>query len=61
VKLRFSNPVYLDGVAADFPELQIIMAHPGWPWRDERLAVATHKRMCTSISLAGSRNTSSHY
>jgi predicted TIM-barrel fold metal-dependent hydrolase len=43
VKLYYSNPMLLDDVAADFPELNIIMAHPGWPWQDEQLAIATHK------------------
>jgi predicted TIM-barrel fold metal-dependent hydrolase len=43
VKLHYSNPMLLDDVAADFPELKIIMAHPGWPWQDEQLAIATHK------------------
>ena len=43
VKLRFSDPMLLDDVAADFPELKLIMAHPGWPWQDEQLAVAMHK------------------
>ena len=33
----------LDPVAADFPDLQIIMAHPSVPWQDEALSVATHK------------------
>jgi uncharacterized protein len=43
VKLRYSNPMYLDDVAADFPDLTIIGAHPSWPWQDEMLAVAQHK------------------
>ena len=30
-------------MAADFPELQIVGAHPSWPWQDEMLAVAQHK------------------
>jgi len=30
-------------VAADFPELQIIMAHPSVPWQDEANSIATHK------------------
>lgn len=42
-KLGLSNPMLLDSVAADFPELQIIMAHPSVPWQDEAIAVATHK------------------
>ena len=33
----------LDDVAADFPDLQIVIAHPSFPWQDEALAVATHK------------------
>lgn len=42
-RLGLSNPMLLDAVAADFPELQIIMAHPSVPWQDEAIAVATHK------------------
>ncbi len=33
----------LDDVAADFPDLTIILAHPSFPWQDSALAVATHK------------------
>jgi predicted TIM-barrel fold metal-dependent hydrolase len=43
IKLGFSRPILLDDVAADFPDLQIIGAHPSWPWQDEMLAVAQHK------------------
>jgi predicted TIM-barrel fold metal-dependent hydrolase len=43
LKLGLSNPILLDAVAADFPELQIIMAHPSVPWQEEAIAVATHK------------------
>jgi predicted TIM-barrel fold metal-dependent hydrolase len=43
IKLGLSRPILLDAVAADFPELQIIGAHPSWPWQDEMLAVAQHK------------------
>jgi hypothetical protein len=42
----------LDDVAADFPELKIIMAHPGWPWQDEQLAMAMHKEN-VYINLSG--------
>ena len=34
---------YLDDVAADFPDMPIILAHPSFPWQEEALAVATHK------------------
>ena len=43
LRLRHSNPMLLDDVAADFPELTIIVAHPSFPWQDEALSVATHK------------------
>lgn len=43
LKLRYSNPLLLDDVAADFPDLKIIMAHPSVPWQDEAISIATHK------------------
>ena len=43
IKLGYSRPILLDDVAADFPELTIVGAHPSWPWQDEMLAVAQHK------------------
>ncbi|WP_449282783.1 amidohydrolase family protein [Leucobacter sp.] len=52
LRLALSNPMLLDGLAADFGELQIIMAHPSVPWQDEAISVATHKRN-TWIDLSG--------
>jgi predicted TIM-barrel fold metal-dependent hydrolase len=43
VHLKYSNPMAVDDVAADFPELKIILAHPSFPWQDEALAIAVHK------------------
>ena len=43
VRLKYSNPMLVDDVAVDFPDLRIILAHPSFPWQDEALAVATHK------------------
>ncbi|MBI4338213.1 MAG: amidohydrolase [Chloroflexi bacterium] len=44
IKLKYAAPIpYIDDVAADFPELTIIMAHPGWPWTQEQISVAVHK------------------
>ncbi|MGY1844580.1 amidohydrolase family protein [Modestobacter sp. SYSU DS0875] len=43
IKLRYSDPMLLDDVAADFPDLTIIMAHPSVPWQDAAIAVAQHK------------------
>ncbi|MFG3345719.1 amidohydrolase family protein [Streptomyces sp. NPDC048018] len=43
IRLKYSDPLLVDDVAVDFPELRIILAHPSFPWQDEALAVATHK------------------
>lgn len=43
LKLGYSNPMLLDDVLAEFPTLQIVMAHPSLPWVDEQISVATHK------------------
>ena len=43
VKLRLSDPMLLDDVAADFPDLRIVMAHPSVPWQDAAISIATHK------------------
>jgi predicted TIM-barrel fold metal-dependent hydrolase len=43
IKLAYGNPMLLDDLAADFPALTIIGAHPSWPWQDEMLAVMQHK------------------
>jgi predicted TIM-barrel fold metal-dependent hydrolase len=42
-KLKYTQPLLVDDVAAEHPALQIVMAHPGWPWQAEQLAVARHK------------------
>ena len=43
MRLKYSNPMYIDDVAVDFPDLKIILAHPSFPWQEEALSVATHK------------------
>jgi predicted TIM-barrel fold metal-dependent hydrolase len=52
IRLAYSNPMYLDDVAVDFPGLKIILAHPSFPWQEEALAVATHKPL-VYIDLSG--------
>jgi predicted TIM-barrel fold metal-dependent hydrolase len=42
-KTRHAHPSAIDTLAADFPTLTIIMAHPGYPWIDETTVVALHK------------------
>jgi predicted TIM-barrel fold metal-dependent hydrolase len=43
IRLKYSNPIYVDDVAADFPEMPIVLAHPSFPWQDEALSIAMHK------------------
>jgi uncharacterized protein len=52
VHLKYSNPMYVDDVAVDFPDMPIILAHPSFPWQDEALSVATHKPQ-VYIDLSG--------
>lgn len=43
LRLKYSQPIHVDDVAADFPDMTIILAHPSWPWTDESLSIALHK------------------
>jgi predicted TIM-barrel fold metal-dependent hydrolase len=52
IRLRHGNPMLIDDVAVDFPEMRIIMAHPSFPWQDEALSVALHKPQ-VHIDLSG--------
>jgi hypothetical protein len=52
IRLKYANPMLLDDVAADFPDMPIILAHPSFPWQEEALSVATHKPQ-VYIDLSG--------
>ena len=52
IRLKYSNPMFVDDVAVDFPSMKIILAHPSFPWQDEALSVATHKPQ-VYIDLSG--------
>ncbi len=52
IRLKYGNPMDIDDVAVDFPELRIVLAHPSFPWQDEALSVAMHKTQ-VSIDLSG--------
>jgi len=52
IRLKHGNPMLIDDVAVDFPEMKIIMAHPSFPWQDEALSVALHKPQ-VHIDLSG--------
>jgi uncharacterized protein len=43
MRLKYSNPIHVDDVAVDFPDMPIILAHPSFPWTEEGLSVALHK------------------
>ena len=43
MRLKYSNPLHVDDVAVDFPDMKIILAHPSFPWTEEGLMVAQHK------------------
>jgi predicted TIM-barrel fold metal-dependent hydrolase len=43
IRMDYTRPIYLDHVAADFPRMTIIGAHPAWPWHEEMLAIIAHK------------------
>ncbi len=52
VRLKYGNPMDIDDVAVDFPEMPIIMAHPSVPWQDEAISVCLHKPQ-VYIDLSG--------
>jgi predicted TIM-barrel fold metal-dependent hydrolase len=43
IRLKYGNPMFLDDVAVDFPDMPIVLAHPSFPWQDEALSVCLHK------------------
>lgn len=43
IRLKYGQPILVDDVAVDFPDMTIILAHPSWPWTDEALSMALHK------------------
>ena len=52
IRLKYSNPMHVDDVAVDFPKLKIVLAHPSFPWQDEAISVALHKKQ-VYIDLSG--------
>ncbi len=52
VRLKYGNPMAIDDVAVDFPEMPIILAHPSFPWQDEAISVCLHKPQ-VYIDLSG--------
>lgn len=40
MNMKYDRPIYFDNLAAEFPELKIVMAHVAYPWVDEAIQVA---------------------
>lgn len=40
VKLKYANPLLLEDIAFDFPDLNIVIAHFAWPWVLEAVTLA---------------------
>ena len=43
LKVKYGNPLLIDEVAAAHPDLDILIAHPAFPWEREQLAVCQQK------------------
>lgn len=43
LRIDYARPILLDRAAAAFPDMPIVLAHVGWPWHLEALAMALHK------------------
>jgi predicted TIM-barrel fold metal-dependent hydrolase len=39
-RMKYGQPVRFEDVAADFPELKMVLAHLAWPWVVEAVALA---------------------
>ena len=50
-KMEFERPLLLDEVAREFPELRIVVAHMGYPWVDETVAlVGKHAHVFADVA-----------
>jgi len=52
LQVRHGDPLLVDDVAARHPDLQILLAHPAFPWEKEQLAVCQQKGN-VSMDLSG--------
>ena len=43
LKLDLCHPRYVDELAINFPDLQIVTGRPAWPWQDEMISIMLHK------------------
>jgi hypothetical protein len=52
VRQKYGNPMAIDDVAVDFPDMPIVLAHPSFPWQDEAISICLHKPQ-VYIDLSG--------
>ena len=38
--MKYNQPIFVDDVATNFPDLKIVICHGGYPWTEEFMAVA---------------------
>jgi hypothetical protein len=43
LRIKYGDPMLIDDVAASHPDLQILLAHPAFPWEKEQLAICRQK------------------
>jgi predicted TIM-barrel fold metal-dependent hydrolase len=52
IRLKYGDPMPIDDVAVDFPDMPIVLAHPSFPWQDEAISICLHKPQ-VYIDLSG--------
>lgn len=40
MNMKYDDPIYIDNLAAEFPELKIVIAHVAYPWVEKAINVA---------------------
>jgi predicted TIM-barrel fold metal-dependent hydrolase len=40
MKLKYDDPIFIDNLASEFPELKIVIAHVGYPWVDKAIQIS---------------------
>ncbi|PSQ18704.1 amidohydrolase [Halobacteriales archaeon QS_8_69_73] len=43
LRVKYGDPMLVDDVAAEHPDLQILLAHPAFPWEKQQLAICQQK------------------
>ena len=41
-RVKYCQPIYLDDVAVDFPDMNLIIAHAGYPWVEETILIGLY-------------------